>query len=129
MVLIPSKQGKAYKNIKFLNSPDARLIRMMAEYLEPNSRFRHYGLSDTIVFFGSSRLRPSGSVHKDINNFNKLSSKVNQNQKKLSELKAELEMARYYDDAVVLARNLTEWSKSLKKDISVLSSVRVAAAE
>ena len=30
---------KAYKNLDFLNSREARTIRILAEYLEPQSRF------------------------------------------------------------------------------------------
>jgi hypothetical protein len=116
MTKISAQSVKAYKNLKFLNNPDARLIRMMAEYLEPLSRFRHYEIADTLVFFGSSRIRSSVSVHKDIEKFKKLSSQARQkNHRTLTKLKVELEMARYYDDAVVLARKLTEWSKSLEK--------------
>ena len=42
---------KAYKNLDFLNSPDARVIRMLAEFVEPQSRFRRGGVRNTIVFF------------------------------------------------------------------------------
>jgi hypothetical protein len=49
---------KAYKNLKFLNSPDARALRILAEYLEPLSRFKRYQIVDTIVFFGSARTKP-----------------------------------------------------------------------
>ena len=31
---------KAYKNLDFINSPDARPLRILAEYLEPATRFR-----------------------------------------------------------------------------------------
>ena len=116
MAKIPAQSVKAYKNHKFLNSPDARLIRMMAEYLEPLSRFRYHEIADTIVFFGSSRIRSSDSVHKDIEKFKKLSSRARQkNHRTLAKLKVELDMAHYYDDALVLSRKLTEWSKSLEK--------------
>ena len=116
MAKISAQSVKAYKNLKFLNSPDARLIRMMAEYLEPLSRFRYHEIADTIVFFGSSRIRSSDSVHKDIEKFKKLSSRARQkNHRTLAKLKVELDMAHYYDDALVLSRKLTEWSKSLEK--------------
>ncbi|MBW1856510.1 MAG: TIGR00730 family Rossman fold protein [Deltaproteobacteria bacterium] len=116
MAKISAQSVKAYKNHKFLNSPDARLIRMMAEYLEPLSRFRYHEIADTIVFFGSSRIRSSDSVHKDIEKFKKLSSRARQkNHRTLAKLKVELDMAHYYDDALVLSRKLTEWSKSLEK--------------
>src|SRR6201996_9550398 len=45
----------AYENPAFLNSPDGRLIRIMAEYAEPLARFRRERVQDTVVFFGSAR--------------------------------------------------------------------------
>jgi len=112
-----SRQGvKAYKNQKFLNSPDARIIRMMAEYLEPLSRFRYHGIDDTIVFFGSSRFRSSDAVRHDMEQLQQSSSPAGEeNRRTLMRLTEELAMARYYDDAVILARKLTEWSKNLAK--------------
>ena len=52
----------AYLNEDFLNSPDARAIRMLAEYLEPLSVFRRQKIRDTVVFFGSARLRDEGPL-------------------------------------------------------------------
>ena len=51
---------KAYRNQDFLDSPDARLIRLLAEYLEPERRFRLNKVKDFIVFFGSARSVPPG---------------------------------------------------------------------
>ena len=48
---------KAYKNLEFLNSPDARAMRILAEFLEPLAHFRRERIRDTVVFFGSARLR------------------------------------------------------------------------
>src|SRR5215813_4648898 len=45
----------AYLNPDFLNSPDGRILRILAEYAEPLSRFRHEKIQDTVVFFGSAR--------------------------------------------------------------------------
>lgn len=45
----------AYENAKFLNSPDGRVLRIEAEYLEPLARFRRERIQDTVVFFGSAR--------------------------------------------------------------------------
>ncbi len=52
------KAPKAYKNIEFLKSREARTIRIMAEYLEPEKRLREENIHHTVVFFGSSRVRP-----------------------------------------------------------------------
>jgi hypothetical protein len=70
----------AYLNEKFLNSPDARALRILSEFLEPLAHFRHEKVRDTVVFFGSARLREEGPL------------------------------SEYYEDARTLARLLTEWA-------------------
>lgn len=73
----------AYKNEEFLDSDDARPLRILAEYLEPLASFRREHIHDTVVFFGSARLAPDGPL------------------------------GRYYEDARELARLITTWSKSI----------------
>jgi hypothetical protein len=75
-----TNQPVAYKNETFLDSDDARPLRILAEYLEPLQAFRDEHVRDTIVFFGSARLTPDGPL------------------------------GRYYQDARELARQLTLWS-------------------
>ena len=72
----------AYKNNEFLDSPAARSLRILSEYLEPLDHFRREKIRDTIVFFGSARIAEDGPLGK------------------------------YYGDARELARRLTEWSDS-----------------
>ena len=50
------KQPLAYHDEEFLESADARPIRLLAEYLEPARRFRQENIQDTVVFFGSARV-------------------------------------------------------------------------
>src|ERR687892_2531270 len=50
------KQPLAYYDEEFLESTDARPIRLLAEYLEPARRFRRENIQDTVVFFGSARV-------------------------------------------------------------------------
>jgi hypothetical protein len=52
-----ARRTKAYNNPEFLNSKNARALRILAEYLEPRSRFAEHGVEDTVVFFGSARFR------------------------------------------------------------------------
>jgi uncharacterized protein (TIGR00730 family) len=73
----------AYKNEEFMDSEDARPLRILAEYLEPMHAFHRARISDTIVFFGSARLTSDGPL------------------------------GRYYDAARELARLVTTWSKNL----------------
>jgi uncharacterized protein (TIGR00730 family) len=78
-----NRRHVAYLNDDFLNSPDARGLRILAEYLEPLSHFRHERIRDTVVFFGSARIREEGPL------------------------------ARYYADARELAWLITEWAQQL----------------
>ena len=52
----------AYLNETFLESPDARGLRILSEYLEPLSHFRDEKIQDTIVFFGSARISEDGPL-------------------------------------------------------------------
>jgi hypothetical protein len=73
----------AYESEEFLESDDARPLRILAEYIAPLRSFRRAHVKDTIVFFGSARLSPDGPL------------------------------GRYYAEARELARLVTEWSKNL----------------
>jgi uncharacterized protein (TIGR00730 family) len=118
-----NKAPKAYRNAKFLNSPAARTVRIMTEYLEPFDRLNKYNIKDTIVFFGSARIIPVKEARKNVSDIKtKLKSIKNKNSKDFAEAQKlityaekELEVAQYYDDAEELAYRLTKWSKSLKK--------------
>ena len=45
----------AYENKPFLEGPEGRILRIIAEYQEPLTRFRREKIQDTVVFFGSAR--------------------------------------------------------------------------
>lgn len=112
------KAQKAYKNLDFLSSSDARLLRIQAEFLEPTKRFRDQKVDDTIVFFGSARTKNLQEAEKDLKAVQDrlASSKVKTDpalQEELDFAKNQVFLSRYYDDAVELARRLTLWSKSL----------------
>jgi uncharacterized protein (TIGR00730 family) len=47
----------AYLLPEFLESEEARPIRILAEYFEPLRRFKEQKIQDTVVFFGSARVR------------------------------------------------------------------------
>src|SRR5215472_322599 len=54
----------AYENPAFINSPDGRILRILSEYSEPLARFRRERIHDTVVFFGSARLRSAADAEK-----------------------------------------------------------------
>jgi len=111
---IMEKAKKAYKNLDFLNSSDARTIRILSEFYEPQSRFRKNKIVDTIVFFGSARIRPKNDVLSEIKKLKQNKPKSEKiYEKKLDALQTKLVMSRYYEDAVLLSKRLTEWSMNL----------------
>jgi uncharacterized protein (TIGR00730 family) len=106
---------KAYEDKEFLNSSDARILRMLAEFVQPQSRFRKLRIMDTIVFFGSARLHSKRDASKVYNKFKTIN--PGSTSKLAEELRGAqhlLEMSKYYEDAVELSRRLTEWSMNLK---------------
>ena len=109
------KPVKAYQDDNFLNSSDGRTIRIITEYLQPKSKFKKYKVMDTIVFFGSARLKSKREAMKEYNFLKKSNPKQVENfAKKLREAQLLLDMSRYYEDAVELSRRLTEWSMNLE---------------
>jgi len=48
----------AYENSEFLDSPEARSIRVLSEILEPMIRLAKHKVHTTILFLGSSRVDP-----------------------------------------------------------------------
>jgi uncharacterized protein (TIGR00730 family) len=83
----PRRAPLAYKNDAFLDSDDARPLRILAEYLQPLYAFQRERVCGTVVFFGSARLRPDGAL------------------------------GRYYEAARELARLVTQWSANLSPDV------------
>lgn len=111
-----SKPIKAYKNLEFLNSPEARMVRILSEYLEPRRRFKLHKIKDTIVFFGSSRTLPRDKAEGNFNRMKQLydADPTPENARKFSIAQKQVEMSRYYEDARTLARLLTQWSMGLE---------------
>ncbi|HEX7962171.1 MAG TPA: lysine decarboxylase, partial [Terriglobales bacterium] len=124
------KAALAYENPDFLNSPDGRLLRILAEYAEPLARFRRERIQDTVVFFGSARFANLSTATSNLQLLEKPGSKQpappheqpatlegalegRESALKLRRAQAAVEMARYYEDARKLAYMLTKWSMKL----------------
>jgi len=93
-----NKPEKAYKNLDFLNSTDARTLRILAEYLHPKAQFLSQGLQNTIVVFGSARA-PAPEEAEQIK-------AANPNDPRLK-------LTSYYEQTVELTNRLTQWSLDL----------------
>ena len=104
----PLDQGpqKAYSNAEFLQTPAARPLRIMAEYVEPKARFERYNIQDTIVFFGSARIKPRDEAEAAL-------AKIKAEGGNVAEAERQVELSDYYEKTRELAAKLTDWSKSL----------------
>ena len=100
----------AYQNEPFLDSPDGRILRILAEYQEPLARFRREQIQDTVVFFGSARFEGQEDAANTLAAIRAKHSESTELEKDLKRALALVEMARYYEDARRLAHMLTKWS-------------------
>ena len=98
---------KAYRNEKFLNSRDGRALRIMAEYLEPKSRFEAAEVDDTVVFMGSARTLSAEQANAALK-------KAEAEDGDLTTARMAVKMSTYYEAARTLANRLTLWSKTLE---------------
>ncbi len=105
----------AYERTDFLASPPARVLRILAEYMEPQQRFRQQRIHDTVVFFGSARIRPQDESQKILTEAQQQVKRTQTREARaaLEAARQALKMSRYYEEARELARLLTAWSISL----------------
>ena len=102
----PERRPKAYQDTRFLESKDARALRILAEYLEPLSRFQRRHVQDTIVFMGSARLSSEEAATATL-------AEAKAAGQGIEAAQTALRLSVYYEAARELARRLTEWSKKL----------------
>src|SRR5438552_14146162 len=108
------QQPVAYLYPDFLESPEARPIRILSEYLEPLRRFREQKIQDTVVFFGSARIDSRERAERALMTLRArgVQDADETYQTELKKSRKALEWARYYEEARELARLLTSWSRS-----------------
>ena len=132
----------AYQNAGFLNGPEGRSLRFLAEYAEPLARFRKEKIQDTVVFFGSARFasldsaqsklallekpgsatpappeeQPTGSLVSDVDELEAITGVDERGELALNvkKAKAAVEMARYYEEARKLAHMFAKWSMGIQ---------------
>ena len=108
---------KAYDNKNFLHSKDARILRILSEYMYPEQKFKALGIKRTIIFFGSARIETENIIQNQIDSLNSKSGlSIKENEKVQRELKVlnnKLHLSHFYDEARELAYKLTKWSLEL----------------
>ena len=105
----------AYEDDDFIDSTEARPIRILSEYLDPLRRFKAHNIQDTVVFFGSARVLSRTLAQRNLTRVEKRLIRDNSDYKAaLKRSRKALEWSRYYEDARQLAKVLTRWSMSLE---------------
>jgi uncharacterized protein (TIGR00730 family) len=97
---------RAYRDELFLRTPEARPIRILAEYLEPLRRFNRYRVEDTIVFFGSARIMSREQAEAALETARAAGEDT-------TPFEARMDLSQYYEATRELAKRLTVWSKGL----------------
>jgi len=107
----PDWPKKAYRNHNFMSSRVARELRILSEYIEPEARFEEFQVRDTVVFFGSARIKCREDAEKQLQ-------AARDHGGDMVAAERDLEMSQYYETARQLAYRLTEWSKNLEGEDS-----------
>jgi uncharacterized protein (TIGR00730 family) len=109
------EQPLAYMDPAFLESADARPLRILAEYLEPLRRLKQQNIQDTVVFFGSARIHSRARATRALDRLRRRDDARSKAQvAAIKRSRKAVEWSRYYEDAREVAHKLTLWSLSLQ---------------
>ena len=105
----------AYYDKEFMDSLGARPLRILAEYLDPLYRLRREAVGDTIVMFGSARIRSREAALAEVGRIQKKARgrKAGEWRSKLQAARGDLAMSRYYEEARELSHKITSWAMTL----------------
>ena len=93
----------AYEDDEFMQSTEARPIRILAEYLDPLRRFKAHNIQDTVVFFGSARVLSRTIAQRALTRLETATIRESDHKAALKRSRKALEWSRYYEDARELA--------------------------
>eukprot|EP00445_Apocalathium_hangoei_P060138 CAMPEP_0204091480 /NCGR_PEP_ID=MMETSP0360-20130528/189425_1 /ASSEMBLY_ACC=CAM_ASM_000342 /TAXON_ID=268821 /ORGANISM="Scrippsiella Hangoei, Strain SHTV-5" /LENGTH=256 /DNA_ID=CAMNT_0051040745 /DNA_START=75 /DNA_END=841 /DNA_ORIENTATION=+ len=109
------KPTKAYRNSSFLNSHDARLIRIMCELQEPQQRLEAAGVDNIVMFFGSARAKPKAQYEEAVKEAEAKAAKDPSDKvasAALQRLNKQAFLVPMFEVTTQLAEKLTRWSQA-----------------
>eukprot|EP01056_Protomagalhaensia_sp_Gyna25_P004469 Protomagalhaensia_sp_Gyna_25__4468@NODE_409_length_3527_cov_145_545298_g315_i0_p1_GENE_NODE_409_length_3527_cov_145_545298_g315_i0NODE_409_length_3527_cov_145_545298_g315_i0_p1_ORF_typecomplete_len403_score44_69Lysine_decarbox/PF03641_14/3_9e26LDcluster4/PF18306_1/8_8e03LDcluster4/PF18306_1/3_2e14_NODE_409_length_3527_cov_145_545298_g315_i03041512 len=122
---------RAFENPDWLRSRDARLVRIMSEFMETQGRLRQHRIFGSIVFFGSARLK---SPTQWTDAYNKAEADFKESDDPATKDRAERTLAQlrrikhlsfeFYDKVTRLAELISEWAQEHE---AALACRRIAA--
>lgn len=113
------KPAKAYRNMEFLNSSSARLIRVMCEFEEPGHRLDEQNVENIVMFFGSARAKPKKEYEAAVAEAEAKCKAAPDDAKAcgaLERLKKQAFLIPMFDAIRDLAKMLTTWSMNRKTE-------------
>lgn len=105
---------RAYEDVELLKQPALRSVRLQLEALKPELYLLAQDISETIVCFGSARIRPEKEAKVHLANAKKTLAKNPKNKKLQQEVKTAeglLSLSKYYDIGRELGRLIVTKSK------------------
>ncbi len=108
------EQALAYMDPVFLESDEARPIRIITEYLEPLRRLRDQNIQDTVVFFGSARVHSRQQATSALVRLQRRRKRNREYSEALKRGRKAVVWSRYYEDARAVAFRLAQWSRTLE---------------
>lgn len=105
----------AYEDQEFMESLGARPVRIMTEYLDPLYRLRREVIGDTIVMFGSARIRSRDSALAELHRVQRAAKgrRTGEWRLKLQAARGDLAMSKYYEETRELSHKITSWAMTL----------------
>ena len=107
-----AKKNRFYLDENFIRSSSGRPLRILSEYYGPQNKLLEKNINDTIVFFGSARIKSTKVVKKE---FKSLDEADLIGQKKNRQA---LKMSYFYEQAKLLSKKITIWNRTLKDTTS-----------
>jgi uncharacterized protein (TIGR00730 family) len=103
------KPPKSYKDVDFLTSPEARMIRIRCEFEQPKQQLEKEGVENIVMFLSSAQLKSGEEYEKALAD---TQGKVDGEEKKrdLNRLQKTAFMVPYYEATRELATKFTKWN-------------------
>jgi uncharacterized protein (TIGR00730 family) len=114
----PPQPLNSFRDPNFIDSPEARALRILAEYIQPDTTLRRLGIKNTIVMFGSARIKSSEEALVRIEaaeNKRTGATATEATEREYNAAKLSAHLSKYYDAARSLAAKLTEWSLATRR--------------
>src|SRR5215471_5912597 len=99
----------------FLESDEARPVRILSEYLEPLRRLKEQNIQDTVVFFGSARVHSRRQATSALGRLQRgHHTRSAEYTAALKRSRKAVEWSHFYEEARQVAFQLAKWSRSLE---------------